>query len=369
VGIGIALALAVWCIVTKPRVRLDPGGTMFLLSFAILAVLFAITAREGSRDLLYSLNFALFVVFVPLSSALQRFADPGNTRRVAWFALAGVTLCFTVALVRVLLGHPRADGFGSNPIASATVALLLGFICLMGYEAVEGRRRYLLMLGPLLGLGTLLMSESRGPLLAVPALLVIAAVLIPFRRAILVGAAVALFVAGGLFLIARPDMVARYLTLVETAEDAMAGEPLDSDRSVSIRSRILNSSYLAFLDSPWIGHGWGGRVAAAAKYAPNTYPRSTRTHLHSDILNFGVAGGVVGLLALLLALAAPIVSAVTSVRDSQYRWRLYGALVLSATYGLCGAVNMTLGFEYLTTFYVSCAAIICGFCRDPDAPK
>jgi O-antigen ligase len=90
-------------------------------------------------------------------------------------------------------------------------------------------------------------------------------------------------------------------------------------------------------------------------------------HLHSDILNLGVSAGIMGLVAYVLVLLAPIVSAATSPRDSQFRARLYLALCLSLGFAFCGAVNLLFGFEFMTTLYVVFAAILIGYCRDTTA--
>ena len=87
-------------------------------------------------------------------------------------------------------------------------------------------------------------------------------------------------------------------------------------------------------------------------------------HLHSDILNLGVSAGIVGLLAYVLVLLAPVVSAATSPRDMQFRGRLFLAISLSAGFLCCGAVNLLFGFEFMTTLYVVFAAIFIGYCRD-----
>ena len=69
----------------------------------------------------------------------------------------------------------------------------------------------------------------------------------------------------------------------------------------------------------------------------------------------------------LLVLLAPVVSAVRSPRDAQFRARVFLALSLSAGFACCGAVNLLFGFEFMTTMYVVLAAIFIGYCRDVPA--
>ena len=79
------------------------------------------------------------------------------------------------------------------------------------------------------------------------------------------------------------------------------------------------------------------------------------------------AAGLVGLVAYALVLAAPIVSAAKSPRDSQFSGRLFLALSLSVGFLCCGAVNLLFGFEFMTTMYVCFAAVFIGYCRDAPA--
>ena len=62
----------------------------------------------------------------------------------------------------------------------------------------------------------------------------------------------------------------------------------------------------------WLG--WYMKVPAVEKYLPWDvhFGDPTHAHLHSDILNFAVSAGVVGLVAYALVLLAPIVGAARS---------------------------------------------------------
>jgi O-antigen ligase len=136
--------------------------------------------------------------------------------------------------------------------------------------------------------------------------------------------------------------------------------------SGNVRYTILEASIKAFEQSPWLGYGWYMKVPVVAKLTTWNVgfgdPRVA--HLHSDILNLGVSAGIVGLIAYVLVILAPVVSAATSPRDSQFRGRLFLALSLSAGFLCCGAVNLLFGFEFMTTLYVVFAAIFIGYCRD-----
>ncbi|HVY52422.1 MAG TPA: O-antigen ligase family protein, partial [Devosia sp.] len=323
----------------------------------------------GTTDVLLAVNFAMFALYPMLSSVLHRVAKAGNSERVALFSLAGAFIAFGIAVFQVVVQHlARAEGYGSNPIPSATVALFLGFFALLGVIVVRSVWRYVFLLGPIAGVATVFLGGSRGPLLAVPALVVVALFALPFRRAVSIGVVVVLATIAGTAFALKPAALGRIEQLPNIMGQLLSGQEVDRniDRSANIRYRILEGSLAAFRDSPWLGYGWYMKVPAVKERLkePVGFGDPRVAHLHSDILNLGVSAGIVGLIAYLTVLLAPIVSAVRSPRDSQYRGRLFLAFSLSAGYLCCGAVNLLFGFEFMTTMYVCFAAIFIGYCRD-----
>lgn len=370
--IGLSLLLIGWNLVRPPRFAADAGAWMFVIAWALIAIAFAITSRPGSGDYLLSVNFAMFALYPLLAGALQRFADPRNSGRVAVLALAGSFVALAVGAFQVFVQHyGRAEGYASNPIPSATVALFLGVFALVGMFAIRSGWRYVFLLGPVAGIGTVLLAGSRGPLVAVPALGLIALIMLPVRRLYSWGAAAAIVVAAVAAYLLKPSAFGRVAALPKMALDVLSGQPIawDLDQSGSVRYAIFEGSFAAFQRSPWIGYGWYMKVPVVAKYTPFNVgfgdPRVA--HLHSDILNLGVSAGLVGLIAYALVLAAPIVSAATSPRDGQFKGRLFLALALSVGFLCCGAVNLLFGFEFMTTMYVAFSAVFIGYCRDTPA--
>ncbi|HQZ11901.1 MAG TPA: O-antigen ligase family protein [Devosia sp.] len=365
VTIVLILLLSGWNFVVTRRVHLDTGSIMLLGAFVALLLVFAIHNRPGTTDVLYGFNFVLFALYGPFATALNRLAKPGNSTTVGTLALCGAGLAFVVALVQVFVFHYlRAEGWYSNPIPSATVAVLLGFLALVGYRSSVGWRQTLLLLGPVIGIGTVYLAGSRGPLLAVPFLILIALFMAQLSRRAILLIGLLLVVEIGSFAVLLPDNLQRFVAIGEAANEYAAGEDVGADLSFSIRLKIYESSFRAFLDSPLIGHGWAMKVPAAAKYVDGIYPDSHQTHLHSDIFNFAVSAGIVGLLAYLAVLLAPLASLRATPRDSQYEARRYGVAVLVAGYAACGTINLLFGFEYMSTFYIATAATLIGYCRD-----
>ncbi len=363
------LILILWALIWPPRVGYDPGAWFFVIAWALIAIAFTITNQPGRTDYLLAANFVLFALYPLLSGALQRFARPGNSLVIGILSLVGAIVSFAVAGYEVwVLNWGRAVGYEANAIRFGTIALLLGFFALVGMFAAKGWRRYLFMLGPVFGIGGVLLSGSRGPLLALPALIVLCLVMLPIRRAVSIGVVLVLVVAAGGLYVVKPSAYGRVAALPGIITDVLSGTtiPRSFDESGNIRYTILQGAITAFQKSPLVGYGWYWKTTVVAKYMSWDvgFGDPTHAHLHSDILDFGVSAGAVGLLAYLLVLLAPIASLFSAPRDSQRLPRIFGVLVLSIVYLFCGAVNLMFGFELMTTMYVVVTAVFIGYCRD-----
>ena len=89
-------------------------------------------------------------------------------------------------------------------------------------------------------------------------------------------------------------------------------------------------------------------------------------HLHNEILQFAISGGLVAVAVCLSLLAAPIVIALRSSADSQRPARVNSTIVLTVAYVAMGTTDTMIGFELHTALYVALTAIILAWCRDPE---
>jgi O-antigen ligase len=365
-----ALGAIIWSVVRRRpiwRLRDQPARAMFLGAFVLIAVAFALTSRSPA-DFKYAGNFLMFFFFVAISTFLGRFAARGNLERIAFLALIGASFSLAVALFQAtVLKETRVSGIGTDPIWSAEAAVVMGFIAAAGCLAEAPLLpRPLFLLGPAFATVTAFLTGSRGPLLAVPVLALIVLFLIGRRARLIFLACIvlaALLALGLSHLI--PTSIARMATLWDGFQASAA-----TDSSVSIRLTFWHIGYAAFLHSPIIGYGWEHFLEAAYAYLPDHGRAFEATiipgniHLHSDILDLGVSAGLLGLIAYALVIAAPIVDAVISPRDSQYQGRRMAAILLSAGYFCCGLTYLMFGYEFHTTLYTMVSAILLSCCRD-----
>jgi len=365
---GLTIFLVIALLAARGRWTIGAAGWCFLGAFALVATAFTI---DGDAPLM--VNFIFLLAFIPLASWFSRYAAPDSAAFVGWIALVGTALSATTAFSEVVLqGGRRAAGWWSDPIWSAEAALVLGFLSLVGFPVIKSRWRLLLLLGPAIGVGVVALSGSRGPLVAAP-VIALALVLTTFRPwwkqfialaavVVIAGAVTLPFVPRVLDRIERTGTVIVQLLTTGSIEEKSAGA----------RLAFWKAGTAAFADRPWTGYGWSNRLKSAYQYLPDKGKEfnskgnklSTNHHLHADILDMGVSGGIMGLGAYGLILLAPLLGAIRSRRDSQSSARLTGAIVLTVGYAMCGLTYLMFGYEFHTTLYVCLTAIVLGFCRD-----
>lgn len=345
---------------------LEPGRT-FLVAFVAIALLFALAARQPD-DVVFALNFLAFVFFVPLATLFDRNAAPNNSTLVAWLALAGAGVACAASLFEVFgLGYSRAGSIFSDHIRLANTAVILGFLALVGLLQKSGWSRWIFLLGPAFAFVVVLLTGARIAMLAFPVLAFGALLLLVRHKA------QALFL--GAFAVAALGAAAyagwfgsaRLASLFSVAGAILEGEPV-GDKAVRIRLELYKAGWAAFLESPFIGHGWARLMSAPARYLPEAYQhRANLPHLHNELLNFAVFGGLAGVLIYLGLLAAPLLAAWRSIRDSQYKARLVGTALLVLSYVVMGLTDTMLSFELHTSLYVGFTAVLLTFCRDRPA--
>ena len=344
----------------------DLPAKLFLIAWGLFALTIIATARTPV-DYGQIVNFGMLALYAPLASLFRRAESPHNGVIFARLALAGTSVAFLLALVEmVILQQPRALGLASDTIRFSDTALILGFLAPAGILLETSPRRWLYLLGPVLGLVVVLMSGSRSGILAFP-FLVIAATLMLVRhkrKALAIGAAGAAGFAG-LLALASTMSFSRSLTLPEILKSLLTGGVLD-DESVRQRLALYRAGLTAFWRSPWLGYGWRNRmVATSASLSPADPPLADLPHLHNEVLNFAVGSGVLGIVIYILLMAIPIYACLKSPRDSQYLVRLNGCGLLVVSYVASGITDVMVGFELHTALYVAWTAILLSYCRDP----
>lgn len=347
--------------------RLDTMGLVFLGSFGLLTLTFAVSARTPA-DLRFALNFLAFPLYIPLATLLGRAAFPKAAQWVAWLAFAGAVLGASYAVGEVLLtGARRAGTFRvqTDPIHLGNTTLMLGFLALIGFRQHLGRWRYLLLTGPFFGLAAVMASGARTAMVAFAVLLLWA--IMSFIRSWKWRLLAALVLVAALAVVVSVESLqpARLTSLIATLEQMVSGEDI-ADRSFDIRLELYRSAFAVFGEAPIFGYGWEGMMQAVAPYMPEAYVSRTSPlmHLHNEVLNFALASGVVGLVVLAALLATPMILALRSPPDSQKQARILGCSLVLVGYLTMGLADAMITYESRTALYVLWTAILLAYCRD-----
>ena len=345
------------------------ASRLFLLAFVVLGVLFALTAQTP-HDVVYTLNFVMLALFGPLQLTLERSTTLRRMPTAAVLATVGVFASLLMVLAVMIGGMSRPQGVNLGPIVLSNAVLALAVVATMGAVAMRNRWSLLLPLTLVAAVATTVLTQSRGPLIAVGPLLLFTVVFLWLNRfkrsmrfAIISIGGVALTGVGAMLLAGR--RVDKLASIVSSLMNSSAV----NDETTGIRLRLYSAGWRAFLESPWIGHGWARLMASVEPYLDQPSDAYARTlpQLHDDVLNFAVAGGMAGVGVYCLIIAAPMIAAWRSQRDSLWTARLYGTIGLAIVYIGGGVTDLMFGHEFHTALYVALNAIVLGFCRAPVA--
>lgn len=342
---------------------------MPLTGLLLMGVAYPIGA--GTLDGLVGLAYfaPLFVIW-PLIAAGEKIRFGDATGLVGLLALSGVAGAAIVAVMEVVAtGTVRAGGGVANPIHFADVALLVGFAACAGCIGRTGLVRFLFLLGPVLAVVAVVLSGTRGAVVAVAAMLAVAGIALVVLRLVSLRAAalsvLVLAVGGAAALwLGASQLSGIQRVLVDLADVLKTGLP--SDESTFIRLQMLQGGFKAFLQAPIFGHGPLDFAALAndlSDLPPGGWP-----HLHNDLADFAASAGMLGLVAFALFLMAPIVEVLRADVSKARQQALTLVSTLVAGYFVMGLTNAMFGILTVTTVYAA-ICVIAGILAAPgDEP-
>ena len=345
---AISLLHLIW-VPQRRRIWRQPAVWMPLVAGVLLLIAFAMTAKSAVHVAAVLVFIHLFMVG-PLAGLLGRLGEQLTLERIAVFAMIGSVGGVIVALADVfVLGSARA-GLVNNPIHLADTALMVGFVTPLGFWG-KSRMRWMFLVGPLLALATVVLTGSRGPLLAAVAMFAVMAIAVAAssysRQMVLriigsvIGALVLVAVAAGVY----------------AAQSPWLFEGAAIDASTGQRLIMYEAAVRAFFASPLAGHGLLEYFEAARAQMPGAVDFPEYAHLHNDIADFAVAGGVLGLAAYGLFLFAPLVGAARS-RGALRIPLLYLGTVTTTGYFAMGMTNAVIGLRWLDIVLAMVLSII-----------
>ncbi|QQR38910.1 O-antigen ligase family protein [Devosia rhizoryzae] len=379
-----ALALFAGLVLSTPLPEVANIIGLALMVVALIALFFDRQARDIAKQkhflVVYGAGLLLLLALIPTATSAEHIAAililaplwlagpyaglvARAPRQLLWplsigvLALIGTTASTLIAGYDVfVLQMPRGGFSVNNPIHLADLAVSLGFLSLLGLSS-RSRWRFIVLLGPVLALATVLLSGSRGPLLAffvlsaVSAVFYVAAIWRP-RRAIALG----LGLAFACLVFAAPfvsvDLNGRKFQLADIAQQVLTGST--EDGSTSERLFMLQTAWGAFKASPVYGFGMIDYPAKAAPFGPPDNPFAPSQHLHNDIADFAVIGGLLGLLSYALIVLAPLLGGLRARRPDA----LFIGLMATTGYFTMGLTNAMIGILTQTMLFGLMLALI-----------
>lgn len=318
-----------------------------LLGFALMAAAFILQPGQASLP-----SIGDFLIFGLAPLIVLGLAPLGR----AGFSLTHlVVACLITAVLAACVGlYGMANGIGRvtapslSPIHFADLAIMFGFMGL-GITLVRGSPwRWLAIAGPLLGLVAAIAAGTRAALIIGCALAALYSLFwlrkrrIPLWLKLLAPLAMGGAVVLALYL-AHLAGQSRPFAALQAIWGTLSGD-LGGDRSTGYRLEMYRAGWLAFLDSPLVGHGWHEQLAAAMPYLSEFgragYQAQAWSYIHSDPLSLAVAAGIPGLIAYWLFIAAPILAAVENHGRGDQVLRLYLALTFCVGLVVSGATDV-----------------------------
>ncbi|NJB93816.1 O-antigen ligase family protein [Xanthomonas arboricola] len=278
-------------------------------------------------------------------------------------ALAGVFAAMLIAMLQVMNGADRAEGW-TNAIVFADIALMLLVVAV--FCRPPGKVRWLVG-AAIATVVVIVLSGSRGVWLS---LLVTLGVLIwgaPWQSARMrlltfVGSAV---LAVGVVL--SVPALTQQLRLGELQSDLQRYEVGDSDSSAGARIERLHVAWDTLRAHPLTGIGVG-RFDDAMRELPvcagDTWLlRCHLGHAHNDLAEWGATQGVPGLLLLFAVYGVPLWIFARLHRRSgqrQFRGPAAAGVMIVVSYALCGLTQSMFAHQVSASFYTAMVGVLVG---------
>lgn len=325
---------------------------MSLLALGLVGVAYGMSS--GLQGLVGLIFFAPLLCVWPLVTVARK-ADISIVPILAVLALCGAAGAGIIAIEEfVTTGTSRAGGTVANPIHFADVALMVGFVGTLGLFVTPGRWRLAFSISPVMAVIAVVLSGTRGAVVAALLMLATMVVAAAFarlltRRVVAIGAGLIALavVAAVLFGVGSLSGVQRILA--DIGQTLAHGAPTDT--STDNRLQMYLGGLRAFLESPLVGHGPFNFTAVAGQLAD--IPFENTPHLHNDIVDLAASAGIMGLIAYTLLLAAPIVEVMRSPRGQDRTGGAIVVITLIIGFFVMGLTNAMFGILTVTTLYAS----------------
>ena len=339
---------------------------LFLISLLLFA--WAGFPDQGGKDIN---KYARLILAYPFM-VLVVIVNP----KQYWF-WAGITIASLLSGVLglvdfIMFNQVRADVFGIfNPIFFSNHSLLFIYLSFLGYYWFRQNRlpqmSWLCLIGSISAIVGMLLANSRGAFVALPALIVLIVIyLFREKKYWLVGsfASIAVISVAIIWQSQSFELKSRF-ELIPKEIDSYITQGV-TNTSVGIRIYSWETAWHAFLEKPIIGHGPGNfKGLTYHSLLRDNYSVETNiyAHAHNEFLHNLATKGLVGLITLLGIFLVPLLAAVKLYREQKitYAFALAGTTLSFVCFSLTDMVLMKGSGATLYTFLIA-ALMSLGFC-------
>jgi len=339
----------------QPLTRAEIWIGSIVVAYFLLGLISGLLSPNPMEGFKSSLSALGFVCILPLLPVLRYFCRPYWSGWVKRSVAVGCILVGMVALVEIVFRfQPRAETLTGNPLIMAYLAGAWTLASAYLGLSSKGADRGLLLFGAAMGLLSLFLSASRGPMVAV---VVILSLVLLWRlaqgTATLLEAgfrlyqALCIVVIGYVVLdytIGTSSLYSRFSVLFDFANDPDA---LYADSNLAIRWLMLTAGMEAFFQAPFFGYGRQNVMQIVQTIGGIDLPF---THLHNAFLTEAVANGILGPVTLIALLATPLIAGWRAPPP----WRVVAILWVSFSY-LAAFTNI--GFNHDLKVFSYCLFI------------
>jgi len=273
---------------------------------------------------------------------------------------AGLIIIGIVVMVQFLLGSSRPSGMiNANIFGDIAVAML--FLSIVQVFNEKPKEQIITFIAAIAGVVVIFLSGSRGSWLSF-IILSITFILLVYKPFLMGNKKNQLFlvlffsVLFG-FIGTQTDAGKKITNAVVNIQNWDNGD--QTYTSSGIRMEMWESSLEAAKNSPWFGYGYRNSNKEVSKYVDShNHTVAAFTHLHNEYLTTLLAGGLLGLVSLLVMLFAPIVFFYKNLKNQKTYYYASAGILLSIGYATFGFTHIAFGEEHVNAFYIFMLAFV-----------
>ena len=267
---------------------------------------------------------------------------------------AGLIIIGIVVMVQFLLGSSRPSGMiNANIFGDIAVAML--FLSIVQVFNEKPKEQIITFIAAIAGVVVIFLSGSRGSWLSF-IILSITFILLVYKPFLMGNKKNQLFlvlffsVLFG-FIGTQTDAGKKITNAVVNIQNWDNGDKTYT--SSGIRMEMWESSLEAAKNSPWFGYGYRNSNKEVSKYVDShNHTVAAFTHLHNEYLTTLLAGGLLGLVSLLVMLFVPIVFFYKNLKNQKTYYYASAGILLSIGYATFGFTHIAFGEEHVNAFYI-----------------